>query len=87
VNAVLVGRIRSEESYPITRFLSRICSQLVAALEVVGDRRSRALTVVTVPVFTHIGSEFMPALREGSLFYMPTTMLGISIGTYRSCWR
>jgi Cu(I)/Ag(I) efflux system membrane protein CusA/SilA len=39
-----------------------------------------ALTVVTVPVFTHLGSEFMPPLREGSLFYMPTTMPGISIG-------
>jgi Cu(I)/Ag(I) efflux system membrane protein CusA/SilA len=49
-------------------------------VEVVGDRRRGALVVVTVPVFTHLGSEFMPPLREGSLFYMPTTMPGISIG-------
>ena len=39
-----------------------------------------ALVVVTVPVFTHLGSEFMPPLYEGSLFYMPTTMPGIAIG-------
>jgi Cu(I)/Ag(I) efflux system membrane protein CusA/SilA len=26
----------------------------------------------------HLGSEFMPPLNEGSLFYMPTTMPGIS---------
>ena len=38
-----------------------------------------ALVVVTVPVFTRLGSEFMPPLHEGSLFYMPTTMPGISI--------
>jgi Cu(I)/Ag(I) efflux system membrane protein CusA/SilA len=30
-------------------------------------------------VFTHLGSEFMPPLAEGSLVYMPTTMPGISI--------
>jgi Cu(I)/Ag(I) efflux system membrane protein CusA/SilA len=48
-------------------------------VEVGGDRRRRALVVVTVPVFTHLGSEFMPPLHEGSLFYMPTTMPGISI--------
>jgi Cu(I)/Ag(I) efflux system membrane protein CusA/SilA len=39
-----------------------------------------ALVVVTVPVFAHLGSEFMPPLHEGSLFYMPTTMPGIAIG-------
>jgi len=26
-----------------------------------------------------LGTEFMPPLEEGSLFYMPTTMPGISI--------
>jgi Cu(I)/Ag(I) efflux system membrane protein CusA/SilA len=38
------------------------------------------LILATVPVFRHLGSEFMPPLHEGSLFYMPTTMPGISIG-------
>src|ERR1700676_2834956 len=83
VNAVLVGRIRSEESHPISRFLTRIYEPVVRwslrwKWSVIGV--AAALTVVTVPVFTHLGSEFMPPLREGSLFYMPTTMPGISIG-------
>jgi len=83
VNAVLVGRIRSEESHPISRFLTRIYEPVVRwslrwKWSVIGA--AAALTIVTVPVFTHLGSEFMPPLREGSLFYMPTTMPGISIG-------
>src|SRR4029077_20601327 len=82
-NAVLVGRIRSEESHPISRFLTRIYEPVVRwSLRrkgfVIGA--AAALTIVTLPVFMHLGSEFMPPLREGSLFYMPTTMPGISIG-------
>ena len=81
-NAVLVGRIRSEESHPISRFLMRMYEPVVRwslrwKWSVIGG--AAALVVVTVPVFTHLGSEFMPPLREGSLFYMPTTMPGISI--------
>jgi Cu(I)/Ag(I) efflux system membrane protein CusA/SilA len=40
---------------------------------------SIALVFATVPVFLELGSEFMPPLDEGALFYMPTTMPGISI--------
>jgi len=82
-NAVLVGRIRSEESHPISRFLTKIYEPVVRwslrwKWSVIGG--AAALVVVTVPVFTRLGSEFMPPLYEGSLFYMPTTMPGISIG-------
>ncbi len=37
------------------------------------------LTLVTWPVFTRLGSEFMPPLEEGALLYMPSTMPGISL--------
>ena len=82
-NAVLVGRIRSEESHPISRFLMKIYEPVVRwslrwKWSVIGG--AAALVVVTVPVFTRLGSEFMPPLHEGSLLYMPTTMPGISIG-------
>ena len=82
-NAVLVGRIRSEESHPISRFLTKMYEPVVRwslrwKWSVIGG--AAALVVVTVPVFTRLGSEFMPPLYEGSLFYMPTTMPGISIG-------
>ncbi len=82
-NAVLVGHIRSEESHPISRFLTRIYEPVVRwSLQwkwtVIGA--AAGITLATVPVFTHLGSEFMPPLREGSLLYMPSTMPGISIG-------
>ena len=82
-NAVLVGRIRSEESHPISRFLTKMYQPVVRwslrwKWAVIGG--AAALVVVTVPVFTRLGSEFMPPLYEGSLLYMPTTMPGIAIG-------
>jgi Cu(I)/Ag(I) efflux system membrane protein CusA/SilA len=81
-NAVIIGRIRSEESHFLSRFLMRLYEPVVRwSLQwkwwVIGG--AVALVVVTVPVFTHLGSEFMPPLAEGSLVYMPTTMPGISI--------
>jgi copper/silver efflux system protein len=81
-NAVLVGRIHSEDKHPVSRLLIRIYNPVAEwAL-----RRKWAviaaalvLMVVTVPVYFKLGSEFMPALEEGSILYMPTTMPGISI--------
>jgi Cu(I)/Ag(I) efflux system membrane protein CusA/SilA len=37
------------------------------------------LFAATVPVYLALGSEFMPPLYEEALFYMPSTMPGISI--------
>lgn len=80
--AVLIGRIHSEEKHPVSRVL-------IAAYEpacrwalryrywVIGS--AVALVLITVPVFLHLGSEFMPPLDEGSLLYMPVTMPGLNI--------
>jgi len=48
-------------------------------VEVASDWGALALVLVTLPMFWSRGSEFMPAIDEGSLFYMPSTMPGISI--------
>jgi Cu(I)/Ag(I) efflux system membrane protein CusA/SilA len=37
------------------------------------------LVVLAIPVFMHLGSEFMPSLDEGVILYMPSTMPGISV--------
>src|SRR5512147_1087499 len=81
-NAVLVGHIYPEEKHPVSRLLGRLYEPVVRwslrwKWTVIGA--AAALVAVTVPVFTRLGSEFMPPLDEGSLFYMPTTMPGISI--------
>jgi copper/silver efflux system protein len=81
-NTVLVGRIHSEEKHPISRFLIRLYEPVVRwSLRwkwsvVIG---SVVAILATIPVFMGLGSEFMPPLDEGALFYMPTTMPGISI--------
>jgi len=82
VNAVAVGTIRSEQRHPISSFLIRIYEPAVAwslrwKWAVIGA--AIILVLATVPVFQKLGSEFMPPLDEGSLFYMPTTMPGISV--------
>ena len=82
-NAVLAGKIHSEDKHPISQALIRIYDPAVAwtlshkAL-VIGV--AIALVLVTIPVFMQLGSEFMPPLDEEALFYMPSTMPGISIG-------
>ncbi len=80
--AVLVGRIHSEETHPISRILIRIYEPICAwclrwKWAVIAG--ALALVVATVPVFQRLGSEFMPPLDEGSLLYMPSTLPGISV--------
>lgn len=41
------------------------------------------LVLSIVPIYKHLGEEFMPPLNEGDLLYMPTTLPGISIGKAR----
>ena len=82
VNAVLVGKIHSEESHPISRVLMRIYDPVCRwslrwkYLVIAG---AIAAVVVTVPVYQKLGSEFMPPLDEGTLLYMPSTLPGISV--------
>lgn len=80
--AVLIGKIHSEENHPISRPLMRVYHPVVELV-----LRHQWLTIIfavlvvllTIPVFSRIGSEFMPPLDEGSLLYMPTTLPGMSV--------
>src|SRR3990172_3119645 len=82
VNAVLVGKIHSEENHPISRPLMRIYHPVVEFVlrhkwaTIIG---AVLVVLLTVPIFFKLGSEFMPPLDEGVLLYMPTTMPGISV--------
>jgi len=81
-NALLVGKIHSEEKHPISRPLMRLYHPVV---EFVLEHRVATIgvavlaMVATVPVFFRLGSEFMPPLDEGVVLYMPTTLPGISV--------
>ena len=81
-NALLVGKIRSEDKHPVSRVLMRVYGPVV---EWTLRRKwlvlasAVALVIVTIPVFYQLGSEFMPPLDEGAVLYMPSTMPGISV--------
>jgi copper/silver efflux system protein len=81
-NAVLVGKIHSEERHPISRLLiaayEPICAWSLRWKWVV-LAGATALVLATIPIYQRLGSEFMPPLDEGTLLYMPSTLPGISV--------
>ena len=76
------GRVRPETRNPMNRLLIALYTPVVK-----GVLRFRKTTIalaivaliLTFPAFARLGSEFMPPLNEGMIFYMPTTLPGISI--------
>ncbi|UCG37842.1 MAG: efflux RND transporter permease subunit, partial [bacterium] len=81
-NALFVGKIRSEDRHPISRRLIGLYEPVARwSLKHKWHVMEAALVLVllTVPAFLKLGSEFMPPLDEGAIFYMPTTMPGISM--------
>ena len=82
INAILVGKIHSEEKHPISRVLMRLYEPVVAwSLRWKWFVIAGALGMIaaTVPIYQRLGSEFMPPLDEGALLFMPTTLPGISV--------
>jgi Cu(I)/Ag(I) efflux system membrane protein CusA/SilA len=76
------GRLRPERANPISRITQAIYLPILRFC-----LRHRWLTiavnliflVVTFPLASRLGSQFMPPLFEGSTLYMPTALPGISI--------
>src|SRR3989441_1617013 len=76
------GKIIAEHKNPINRFLIWIYRPVIK-----GVMRAKTLIVVLALAILavalwparQLGTEFMPNLNEGTLFYMPTTLPGISI--------
>ena len=76
------GRILPEAKNPVNRFLIWIYRPVIAA--VLHWRRltialAMAALAVTVWPMLRLGTEFMPTLNEGTLFYMPTALPGMSV--------
>jgi copper/silver efflux system protein len=76
------GKLRPESANPISRITQAIYLPILRWC-----LRHRWLTIavnlifliVTFPLATKLGSQFMPPLFEGSILYMPTALPGISI--------
>ena len=76
------GRIRPESENPVNRLLIRLYRPIIAAV-MRGKKMTLLLALVALAITiipaSRLGSEFMPTLNEGTLFYMPTTLPGLSV--------
>lgn len=77
------GKIQSEEKNPLSRILRKLYEPVVKT----SLKFKYWVILIAVIImactyfpFSQLGSEFMPPLYEGTLFYMPVTSPGISIG-------
>jgi Cu(I)/Ag(I) efflux system membrane protein CusA/SilA len=76
------GRIMPEHRNPVNRFLIwiyRPAIRLALRFKTVTILIALAMLAGSVWPAMKLGSEFMPNLNEGTLFYMPTTLPGLSI--------
>ena len=76
------GRIMPERKNPVNRFLMWVYRPVIRlALKYKAATILIALGVLGVSLWpaSRLGSEFMPNLNEGTLFYMPVTLPGISV--------
>ena len=76
------GRIIPEAKNPVNRFLIWTYRPVIAWV-MRWKKLTIALALATLAVSlypaTRLGSEFMPTLNEGTLFYMPTGLPGMSV--------
>lgn len=82
VNAIVVGKIHSEEDHPISRILIRVYDPIcrwALRWKYVVIAAAIGMVAATVPIYERLGSEFMPPLDEGTVLFMPSTLPGISI--------
>jgi Cu(I)/Ag(I) efflux system membrane protein CusA/SilA len=76
------GRIHPEAKNPVNRLLIALYMPVVhwvLRFKAIVILLAVVALVLTYPVFSRLGSEFMPPLNEGIVYYMPTTLSGISI--------
>jgi len=79
---LLRGKIRGEATHPISRAIDKVYRPFVF----LALRRPRSTIAIgllavlsAVPLALKLGHEFMPAMDEGDVLYMPTTLPNISI--------
>jgi len=77
----LRGRLQRDEDIAIVRFLQRLYRPLLLAA-LTHQKQTlgivAVIALVALGAMTRIGSEFMPPLNEGTLWYMPITLPDVS---------
>jgi copper/silver efflux system protein len=81
ISFFMKGRFRPESSNPINRFLERMYEPIIRTCikwrkTTIGVNLIALL--ISIPLLVSLGREFMPALDEGSILFMPITLPDIS---------
>ncbi|MDP4231379.1 MAG: CusA/CzcA family heavy metal efflux RND transporter [Bacteroidota bacterium] len=79
---LMKGRFQKEEKNPVSRFfinLYRPVIQWALKHRMIALGLNLLALVVAIPLAMGLGSEFMPALDEGSLLFMPTMLPSVSL--------
>lgn len=81
LRTVMKGKLRTEESNPVSKYLSMFFSPIIRFC--ISWKKSVIIAMVilvalSIPVVLNTGTEFMPPLDEGSLLFMPVTLPDVS---------
>ncbi|WP_276374241.1 efflux RND transporter permease subunit [Chryseolinea sp. H1M3-3] len=77
----LKGKVTPESKHPVSKFFTWIYGPVIRwclKWKKVTLALALALVIGSVPLVINLGTEFMPALDEGSLLFMPVTLPDIS---------
>src|SRR5688572_3799384 len=77
----LKGKVRPESKHPVSKFFTWIYGPIIRwclRWKKVTLGLALALVLGSIPLVINLGTEFMPALDEGSLLFMPVTLPDIS---------
>lgn len=75
------GKFKDEHSNPVNRILEKVYEPIIRWC--IKWRKTTiginiAALVISIPLITSLGSEFMPPLDEQSILFMPVTLPDIS---------
>src|SRR5664279_4766496 len=81
ISFFMKGRFRPESANPVNRLLERIYEPIIRAC-IKWRKTTIGINIIalliSIPLLFSLGSEFMPALDEGSILFMPVTLPDIS---------
>jgi copper/silver efflux system protein len=81
ISFFMKGRFRPESANPVNRLLERMYEPVIRAC-IKWRKTTIGINIIalliSIPLLLSLGSEFMPALDEGSILFMPVTLPDIS---------
>jgi len=81
ISFFMKGRFRPESSNPLNRVLEKIYEPIIRAC-IKWRKTTIAVNIIalliSIPLLLSLGREFMPALDEGSILFMPVTLPDVS---------